>query len=91
MIIRIEKVVNEGNNFVQFGIHGINIDVGSWFLCFGSANTFFKIYKVKKEEEFLIYESEVKEGKNPTFNQVKLKVKKLCNNNPLQPIIVRFY
>lgn len=51
---------------------GRNIDVGSYFLCFGYGGSHWKLYKVKNGEEYLLYESEVREGKNNRFNQMKI-------------------
>jgi hypothetical protein len=67
------------------------VDVGSFFLCFGSGAARWRLYKVKGSEEFLLYESEVREGKSNLFNPLRINEKRLCNNNPQQPIIFRFF
>jgi hypothetical protein len=49
------------------------------------------MYKLKNNEPYLLYESEVREGKNNRFAPLKINEKRLCNNNPKQPIIIRFF
>ena len=51
----------------------------------------FRMYKLKNNSEYLLYESEVKDGSNPQFKRVIMNEKKLCNNNPDQPIILKMY
>ncbi len=33
----------------------------------------------------------MREGKDNRFNPLKINEKRLCNNNPKQPIIIRFF
>lgn len=42
-------------------------------------------------EELLIHKSEVKLGKNVQFDHYKINLKKLCNENPKQPISLKFF
>jgi hypothetical protein len=86
-----EKVERGTNKYVEFTLNSRNVDVGSFFLCFGTGGCHWKMYKLKNNEEFILYESEVKDGKNNRFNPVRINEKKLCNNNLKQPIIFRFY
>lgn len=86
-----EKIERGTNKYVEFNLFGRNLDVGSYFLCFGEGGAHWKLYKVKNNEEYLLYESEVREGKDNRFNPVKINEKRLCNNNPKQPIIFRFF
>jgi hypothetical protein len=67
------------------------VDVGSAFLCFGTGSCNWRLYKNKGGEEYLLYESEVREGKNNKFNPLRINEKRLCNNAPKQPIIFRFF
>lgn len=48
------------NKYIEFSLASRNVDVGSFFLCFGSGTARWRLYKLKGNEEFLLYESEVK-------------------------------
>ena len=72
MILRGEKVEQGTSKFVEWDLVGRNIDVGSAFLCFGESGCQWKLYKIKRESEYLLYESEVKEGKNNRFNKLRI-------------------
>lgn len=76
---------------MEFSLTVRNLDVGSYFLCFGSGSAHWRLYKSKGSEEYLLYESEVREGKNNKFNLLKINEKRLCNNDMQQPIIIRFF
>jgi hypothetical protein len=91
MNFRGEKVERGTSKYVEFTLFGRNIDVGSYFLCFGDGGCRWKLYKIKNNEEYLLYESEIREGKDNRFNAFKINEKRLCNNNPKQPIIFRFF
>ncbi len=39
----------------------------------------------------MLYESETKPGKNNRYQHMKINQKRLCNTNPKQPIILRFF
>lgn len=88
---RAEKMERGSSKFVEFTLSARNIDVGSYFLCFGEGGCHWKLYKAKNDGEYLLYESEVREGKDNRFNPFKINEKRLCNNNPKQPIIIRFF
>lgn len=49
-----------------------NVDVGSAFLCFGESGCQWKLYKIKRNSEYLLYESEMREGKNNRFNKHRI-------------------
>ena len=51
----------------------------------------FRLYKLKAGEEYLLYESEYRNGSDNRYDRVKINEKRLCNNNPEQPIMIRFY
>lgn len=51
----------------------------------------FRLYKMKNNAEYLLYESEIRDGTDVRFKKVVLNEKKLCNNNPDQPIILNMY
>jgi len=51
----------------------------------------WKLFKIRRNEEYLLYESEVKEGKNNRFAHFKINEFKLCNGLPKQPIFIRLY
>ena len=51
----------------------------------------FRMYKIKNNSEYLLYESEVKDGNDPRFKRVVMNEKKLCNNDPDQPIVLKMY
>jgi hypothetical protein len=91
LIFKGEKVERGSSKYVEFVLNSRNVDVGSYFLCFGSGTTHWRLYKSKGGEEYLLYESEVREGKNNRFNPLKINEKRLCNNNPQQLIIFRFF
>jgi hypothetical protein len=57
MNLRGEKVERGSCKYVEFGVAGRNIDVGSFFFCFGERGCQWKLYKVKAGEEYLLYES----------------------------------
>lgn len=65
--------------------------MGAYFLCFGEGSAHWKLYKIKNNEEYLLYESEVREGRDNRYNPLKINEKRLCNNAPKQPIIFRFF
>jgi hypothetical protein len=50
-----EKVERGSNKYVEFSMVARNIEVGSYFLCFGEAGCHWKLYKVKNGEEYLLY------------------------------------
>lgn len=39
----------------------------------------------------MLYESESHLGGTNRYNQLRINEKRLCNNDPKQPIIIRFY
>jgi hypothetical protein len=45
---------------VEFALVSRNVDVGSYFLCFGTGTCHWRLYKVKGGEQYLLYESEVR-------------------------------
>ena len=51
----------------------------------------FRLYKLKNNSEYLLYESEVRDGTDVRFKRVCINEKKLCNNNPTQNIILKMY
>lgn len=77
--------------FIEFDLTSRNLDVGSAFLCFGEGGAHWKLFKIKRNEEYILHQSEVREGKNNRYARFKIKESKLCNNNPKQPIVLRFY
>lgn len=86
-----EKVDRGTQSFIEFDLVTRNLAVGSSFLCFGEGGAHWKLYKVKRNEEILLHQSEVREGKNNRYAHYKIKESKLCNKNPKQAIIIRFY
>jgi hypothetical protein len=91
LYLRCEKVERGCQKYVEFDLITRNLDVGAAFLCFGEGGAQWKLYKIKNNEEYLLYESECKEGKNNRYQHFKINQKRLCNNNPKQPIILRFF
>ena len=51
----------------------------------------YRLYKMKNNAEYLLYESEVQSGTDPRFRRVALNEKKLCNNDENQEVFLRVY
>ena len=89
--LKCEKVDRGSQRIIEFDVLSRNLDVGTSFLCFGEGGAHFKLFKIKRNEEYMLQESKVKVGQNNRFGHVKVRESKLCNNNPKQPIVIRFY
>jgi hypothetical protein len=57
MLLKCEKVDRGTSRYVEFTLSTRNLDVGSAFLCFGEGGAQWKLYKIKNNEEYLLYES----------------------------------
>lgn len=55
-----EKVDRGTQGYVEFDLVTRNLDVGSAFLCFGEGGAHWKLFKIKRNEEFILHQSEVK-------------------------------
>ena len=91
MILKCEKVERGNNKLIEFDITANDLPSDSWFLCFGSTSPMFRLYKIKNNSEYLLYESEIRDGTDVRFKKVLLNEKKLCNNNVNQQVVLRTY
>ena len=90
MVIKCEKIEKGSNKMMDFNLKAFDLPSSSFF-CFGTDEKFFKIFKIRNGVEYLLYESEVKLGKAPRFDLTSISEKRLCNNNPDQPITLKMY
>ena len=91
MILKGEKIDKGNNKYVEFSLSTQNLDVGGWCCCFGDGSVRWTLNKTINSVEYPLYESEIKKGKENNFNIVKINENRLCNKNPKQPIILRFF
>jgi hypothetical protein len=89
--MKCEKVERGTNKFVEFDLTATDLPSQTFFLCFGSTSPMFRLYKIKNNSEYLLYESEIREGNDPRFKKVVMNEKKLCNNDPNQMIMLKMY
>jgi hypothetical protein len=60
MLLKCEKVDRGTSRYVEFTLATRNLDVGSaclWFRDFREGGAQWKLYKIKNNEEYLLYES----------------------------------
>jgi hypothetical protein len=57
MLLKCEKVDRGTSRYAEFTLATKNLDVGSACLCFGEGRAQWKLYKIKNNEEYLLYES----------------------------------
>lgn len=91
--MRCEKVANSTNNILEFNLEASDLPSSYSFLCFGSnCDTFYRIFRKRKQDELLIYESETIFGSSsPRFKKCKISERRLCKNNADSNAEIRVY
>lgn len=53
----------------------------TWWFFFGGTNAFFRIFRRRKGDELMVYESETVASTNPSWREFKISERRLASND----------
>lgn len=82
IVVEWERIAQAEINIIAFDLRFLGLQEKSFFCCTtGNLSPFIRISKRAGNSNRLVYESEMKEGRNPVFPSIRLTKHKLCSSD----------